>query len=387
MAQTDIFKKLPYIQLMCIAREAKREKIINFTKPWVSKKEGIFFTTYINGYDKSMLESILKKNQSAIRELPSFQRLVKHKSLKTDELLKARKAHSSEDRNLSSLRLDLFPGVAGLNEVKRTLIDRIYMPFTYPERAKNFGVSLSPGILFYGPPGNGKTFATACFCEQCGFSLSQISATSLMNKYFGETEAKIRMEFQKAAHNTPTIIFIDEVDAIMPNREKLQSAEFGHVNEFLVQLDGVKKRDLVAVIGTTNRREALDPAIIRAGRLDQLILVDNPADPVERQEYFEMLLNTIPCSKINFMTLAELTQGTSFADIKEIVSYAGTKAFLRFHTGEHKSNIMQTDLVEGVKRWEQRTQSKSQFCQSERGSGRMQACYPEESDRIITKFQ
>ena len=358
MAQTNIFKQLPYYQLMSIAREAKREKKITFTEPWVSKKEGWFFTTYTNNYDKTTLVSIFAKYHNAIKDLPSFQRLLKEKSSKPDETLKNQKPPSAVS-NLASQNLDLFPGVVGLNEVKRALIEKIYMPFSYPERAKDFGVSLSPGILFYGPPGNGKTFATACFCEQCGFSLSEISATSLMNKYFGVTEEKIRAEFQKAARKAPAIIFIDEVDAIMPNREKIQNAEFGHVNEFLVQLDGVKKRDRVAVIGTTNRRDALDRAIIRSGRLDQLILVDNPAAPVERQEYFELLLNSVPCSRINFKTLAELTQGVSFADIKEIVSYAGTKAFLRFHTGEHKSNIMQTDLVEGVKRWEQRTHCKT----------------------------
>jgi len=328
---------LTYAELMSIAREAKNRGRISFTKPWTEKK-GIFWVSYRRSYPKAILVKMLAKNAKAIEDLPSFRNILGKKTKPPD---------------MSSLQCRLFPGVVGLADLKRALIERIYLPFTDREGAVAYGLSLAPGILLYGPPGNGKTFAVQRFCEQCGFSFHSLTATALMSKWFGQSEAQIRELFANAQRQRPAIIFIDEVDAIMPSRDKVQ-AEFGHVQEFLVQLDGARKRDFVAVIGATNRPEALDFAIRRAGRLDIAISVDNPVSPAERHDLFEAILEGRPRGNVDLESPARLTEGASRADIAAIVKEAAAYAFFRKQTAKSEPKVTQADLLRAIEQWKQR---------------------------------
>jgi len=222
--------------------------------------------------------------------------------------------------------------VGGLENVKRELHETVQYPVEYAEQYIKFGMSPSKGVLFYGPPGCGKTLLAKAIANECGANFISIKGPELLTQWFGESEANVRELFDKARAASPCILMFDEMDSIAKTRGSggPGASEAGDrvINQILTEIDGVGARKNVFVIGATNRPDILDPAVIRPGRLDQLIYIPLP-DLVSRVSIFKAALRKAPLGpEIDLEVLARSTHGFSGADITEICQTA-TKLAVR----------------------------------------------------------
>lgn len=220
--------------------------------------------------------------------------------------------------------------VGGLEDVKRELHETVQYPVEHADKYVKFGMSPSKGVLFYGPSGCGKTLLAKAIANECGANFISIKGPELLTQWFGESEANVRELFDKARAASPCILMFDEMDSIAKARGSGSggSSEAGDrvINQILTEIDGVGARKNVFVIGATNRPDILDPAVIRPGRLDQLIYIPLP-DLKSRQAIFEASLRKAPLAPgIDISVLARSTQGFSGADIAEICQSASKLA-------------------------------------------------------------
>ncbi|GMH58774.1 hypothetical protein TrRE_jg7589 [Triparma retinervis] len=220
--------------------------------------------------------------------------------------------------------------VGGLEEVKRELHETVQYPVEHADKYLKFGMHPSKGVLFYGPPGCGKTLLAKAIANECGANFISIKGPELLTQWFGESEANVRELFDKARAASPCILMFDEIDSIAKTRGGSGggSSEAGDrvINQILTEIDGVGARKNVFVIGATNRPDVLDPAVIRPGRLDQLIYIPLP-DLKSRISIFQAALRKSPVEdNVNIETLARSTEGYSGADITEICQTASKLA-------------------------------------------------------------
>jgi transitional endoplasmic reticulum ATPase len=189
----------------------------------------------------------------------------------------------------------------------------------------------SKGVLFYGPPGCGKTLLAKAIANECGANFISIKGPELLTQWFGESEANVRELFDKARAASPCILMFDEIDSIAKTRGSGGAgggSEAGDrvINQILTEIDGVGARKNVFCIGATNRPDILDPAVIRPGRLDQLIYIPLP-DLKSREAIFKAALRKAPiAADVNINVLARSTHGFSGADITEICTAASKLA-------------------------------------------------------------
>jgi transitional endoplasmic reticulum ATPase len=220
--------------------------------------------------------------------------------------------------------------VGGLEDVKRELHETVQYPVEHAEKYIKFGMSPSKGVLFYGPPGCGKTLLAKAIANECGANFISIKGPELLTQWFGESEANVRELFDKARAASPCILMFDEMDSIAKTRGSggPGGSEAGDrvINQILTEIDGVGARKNVFVIGATNRPDILDPAVIRPGRLDQLIYIPLP-DLKSRIAIFKAALRKAPLDpKVDIEVLARSTHGFSGADISEICTSASKLA-------------------------------------------------------------
>eukprot|EP00797_Seminavis_robusta_P031182 Sro66_g037380.2 (916) ;mRNA; f:133110-136027 len=220
--------------------------------------------------------------------------------------------------------------VGGLEDVKRELHETVQYPVEHADKYIKFGMSPSKGVLFYGPPGCGKTLLAKAIANECGANFISIKGPELLTQWFGESEANVRELFDKARAASPCILMFDEMDSIAKTRGSggAGSSEAGDrvINQILTEIDGVGARKNVFVIGATNRPDILDPAVIRPGRLDQLIYLPLP-DLKSRLAIFGAQLRKAPLDpSVDMEVLARSTQGFSGADIAEICTTASKLA-------------------------------------------------------------
>lgn len=220
--------------------------------------------------------------------------------------------------------------VGGLEDVKRELHETVQYPVEHADKYVKFGMSPSKGVLFYGPPGCGKTLLAKAIANECGANFISIKGPELLTQWFGESEANVRELFDKARAASPCILMFDEMDSIAKTRGSggAGGSEAGDrvINQILTEIDGVGARKNVFVIGATNRPDILDPAVIRPGRLDQLIYIPLP-DLKSRVAIFKAQLRKAPVDpKIDIEILARSTNGFSGADIAEICTTASKLA-------------------------------------------------------------
>ena len=220
--------------------------------------------------------------------------------------------------------------VGGLEDVKRELHETVQYPVEHADKYIKFGMSPSKGVLFYGPPGCGKTLLAKAIANECGANFISIKGPELLTQWFGESEANVRELFDKARAASPCILMFDEMDSIAKTRGSggAGSSEAGDrvINQILTEIDGVGARKNVFVIGATNRPDILDPAVIRPGRLDQLIYIPLP-DLKSRIAIFKAQLRKAPVDPdIDIEVLARSTHGFSGADISEICTTASKLA-------------------------------------------------------------
>jgi transitional endoplasmic reticulum ATPase len=215
--------------------------------------------------------------------------------------------------------------IGGLEDVKQELQETVQYPVEHPEMFEMFGMSPSRGVLFYGPPGCGKTMLAKAIAKECKANFISVKGPELLTMWYGESEANVRDLFDKARAAAPCILFFDELDSIAVKRGASvgdSGASDRVLNQLLTEMDGINATKTVFVIGATNRPDVIDPAMLRPGRLDQLIYIPLPDEP-SRLQIFRSCLRRSPVSRrVHLPALAKITAGFSGADITEICQRA-----------------------------------------------------------------
>jgi transitional endoplasmic reticulum ATPase len=230
--------------------------------------------------------------------------------------------------------------IGGLEDVKRELKETVQYPVQYADKFEMFGMNAAKGVLFYGPPGCGKTLLAKAIANECKANFISVKGPELLTMWFGESEANVRDLFDKARQASPCVIFFDEMDSIAKARGSggAGGSDAGDrvINQILTEIDGVGDRKSVFVIGATNRPDILDPAIMRPGRLDQLIYIPLP-DYESRLSIFQANLRRSPLANdVDLGYLANITDGFSGADITEVCQRA-CKLAIRIEIDEQEA--------------------------------------------------
>ena len=221
--------------------------------------------------------------------------------------------------------------IGGLEETKRELQEMVRYPIEHRHLFERFGMQASRGVLFYGPPGCGKTLMAKAIANECGANFISVKGPELLNMWFGGSEANVRNLFDKARAASPCILFFDEMDSIARARGGGGgggSSETSDrvINQILSEIDGMGSGKTLFIIGATNRPDILDPGIMRPGRLDQLIYIPLP-DLESRVSIFKANLRKSPIGEdVNIRQLADVTEGFSGADLTEICQRAAKNA-------------------------------------------------------------
>ena len=221
--------------------------------------------------------------------------------------------------------------VGGLRQEVKAMRDIVELPLRHPELFTRLGIEPHSGILLYGPPGCGKTLLAKVLASESEANMFLINGPEIMNKYYGETEAKIREIFKEAKDNSPSIIFIDEIDAIAPKREEVYGdVEKRVVAQLLALMDGLTDRGNVIVLGATNRPEGVDPALRRPGRFDREFEISVPNED-GRLEILFIHTRGMPVSDdVDLKDLASELHGYTGADIKSLCREAAMKSIRRY---------------------------------------------------------
>jgi transitional endoplasmic reticulum ATPase len=236
-----------------------------------------------------------------------------------------------------------FDQIAGMDELKEILYHDVIMPLQEKELYAQYKLTIPNGMLLYGPPGCGKTFIAKMFAEEVGFTFFSIKPSDVASTYIHGTQEKIRDLFEKARQHAPSIVFIDEVDAMMPSRGgQMQHNYSAEVNEFLAQMTECGKAN-VFLIAATNRPDMIDPAILRTGRLDKLFYLP-PPDRTARSKMFQIHLKGRPKKRINLEKLADLTENYVASDITFLVDEAARKAL------REREPVKQSHIEEAIEK-------------------------------------
>ena len=220
--------------------------------------------------------------------------------------------------------------IGGLVDVKNELRELVQYPIEHPEKFEKFGMSPSRGVLFYGPPGCGKTLLAKAVANECQANFISIKGPELLTMWFGESEANVRDTFAKARGAAPCVLFFDELDSIAQQRGGSSGDAGGAgdrvMNQLLTEMDGVGAKKNVFVIGATNRPDIIDPALMRPGRLDQLIYIPMP-DYESRLSILRSVLRKTPINKdVDLQYMAAQTEKFTGADLTEICQRAAKLA-------------------------------------------------------------
>ncbi|MFB6105870.1 MAG: CDC48 family AAA ATPase [Halobacteriaceae archaeon] len=218
--------------------------------------------------------------------------------------------------------------VGGLTEVKTNVKESIEWPLNAPEKFDRLGIEPPAGILLYGPPGTGKTLIAKAVANETNANFISVRGPQLLSKWVGESEKAIRQTFRKARQVSPCIVFFDELDALAPGRGQDVGNNVSErvVNQLLTELDGLEDMEEVMVIGATNRPDIIDPALIRSGRFDRLVMVNQP-DTDGREEILKIHTDDTPlAADVSLRELAELSEGYVGSDLASIAREAAMEA-------------------------------------------------------------
>ncbi|MEK6908883.1 MAG: CDC48 family AAA ATPase [Nanoarchaeota archaeon] len=216
-----------------------------------------------------------------------------------------------------------YEDIGGLSEEIRKIREMVELPLKHPEVFDRLGIEPPKGILLYGPPGTGKTLLAKAVATESEANFILLNGPEIMSKFYGESEKKIRDLFEEAEKNAPSIIFVDEIDAIAPKREETQGeVERRVVSQLLTMMDGLNSRGKVIVIGATNRINSIDPALRRPGRFDRELEISVP-DKKGRLNILKIHTRAMPMKKdVNLEELAAKTHGFVGADLESLAKEA-----------------------------------------------------------------
>ncbi|HEX2066233.1 MAG TPA: AAA family ATPase, partial [Candidatus Thermoplasmatota archaeon] len=219
-------------------------------------------------------------------------------------------------------------GAGGLADVKQQLKEAVEWPLDDPESFERMGIKPPRGILLYGPPGTGKTLLAKAVANESGANFLSVKGPEILSKWVGESEKAVREIFKKAKQSSPSIVFLDEIDAIAPRRGAYEGSHVTEsiVNQLLTSIDGMEGMEGVVVIAATNRPDIIDNGLLRAGRFDRLIKVTAPDEPA-RLSILKVHTEKMPLGKdVDLNELARLTKGYVGADLESLCREAAIVA-------------------------------------------------------------
>lgn len=239
-----------------------------------------------------------------------------------------------------------FQKIAGMKQIKEQIYQEVIFPYLHKTESKKFNLSLPNGILFYGPPGCGKTFFVECLAEELNIKFIKISHGDLAAHHIHETVEKISAVFKQARDQAPCLLFFDEIEGLLPSRDKIPAShahKIEEINEFLLHLNNASK-DKILVIGATNHIDKIDQSVQRSGRFDLKIYIP-PPDAVARQSLFRHALKKIPHSPtIDYAELAKLTADYASSDIIAVI-----QSVSRYAAAHHAKEITQQMLIDKIR--------------------------------------
>ncbi len=315
--------------LLILAKEAREKKLLSPLYP-------------LSHYDTMGLRRLLRRLGDSLWELPYVRTHLG--SPGKDHSFPAEEAYPPPI-SLAELREKLFPGLYGMEPEKEFLIERLYLPLRYPALAKKYGVPLSPMIIVEGPPGTGKSYLFRVLAKSGQLRMRFIHTPALASMWFGESERRLRHIFHKAIRHAPTVLVFEEIDSLFPSRENNLPWLNGMTNQLLLLIDELKHwQKPVAVVGLTNRRHALESALLRSERIDHRLYLSLP-DVWERELILRQASQNFPVeSDIDWSSWAEKTEGFSRADLISWLRRAAQIAFLRDRLQGEPQKITSIDL-------------------------------------------
>ena len=254
---------------------------------------------------------------------------------------------SEKDANVSGMEIDTKPDVTydvigGLDDQIIEVKETVELPLKHPELFEKVGIDPPKGILLYGPPGTGKTLLAKAVANETNATFIKVVASEFVKKYIGEGARMVREVFELAKEKAPSIIFIDELDAVAAQRLKSSTSGDREV-QLLAELDGFESRGDIGIIGATNRPDILDPALLRPGRFDRFIEVPAPNEE-GRLEILKIHTKRMNLSSdINLEDIVALTEGFAGADLKAICTEAGM-----FAIREERDHIIMADFEDAI---------------------------------------
>ena len=242
-----------------------------------------------------------------------------------------------------------YEDIGGLKEEVKKVREMIEIPLKRPELFEKLGIAPPKGVLMHGPPGTGKTLLAKAVASESDAHFIAINGPEIMSKYVGGSEENLREYFEEAEENSPSIIFIDELDAIAPKREETNGeTERRTVAQLLTLMDGLKSRGQVVVIGATNRPDSLDPALRRPGRFDREIEIGVP-DSEERQEVLEIHTRNMPLADdVDLDKIANTTHGFVGADLESLCKEAAMRVVRRIFPEIQNDEEIPKEVMEKI---------------------------------------
>lgn len=333
---------------MPLAKDVKLEKIAGMTHGFV----GADLEALCKESAMSVLRKVLPKIKLEEEEIPKeiLEKLV----VKYDDFMDALKSvrpSAMREVLVETPNVD-WKHVGGLEDVKQELVEAVEWPLKRPEMFQRMGIRPSRGILLYGPPGTGKTLLAKAVAKESEANFIQVKGPSLLSMWVGKSEEGMRKVFERARQVSPCIVFFDEIDALAGKRSG-GSAEGGAkvtervLNQMLAEMDGLEDMNDVLVIGATNRPDMIDPALLRPGRFDKVLLIGSPSEE-GRHEILKIHTKKMPIDKsVNLKELSKKTEGYTGADIEAIVREA---AMIALRENDKSDKVSKKHFIEAMKK-------------------------------------